>query len=110
MYRMGGNRMTYALIIEKTNKVIGFIEQEDLPIVGDTPAGEKVIPVPLLNHNPDNIQAGMFYDSETEEFYHPEVIPIEQPEPEPQPYQPTNAEVAQMISDLQADLIIAGVI
>lgn len=26
------------------------------------------------------------------------------------PYQPTNAEVAQMISDLQADLIIAGVI
>lgn len=30
--------------------------------------------------------------------------------PEPQPYQPTNAEVAQMISDLQADLIIAGVI
>ena len=29
---------------------------------------------------------------------------------EPEPYQPTNAEVAQMISDLQADLIIAGVI
>lgn len=27
-----------------------------------------------------------------------------------QPKQPTNAEVAQMISDLQADLIIAGVI
>lgn len=27
-----------------------------------------------------------------------------------EPYQPTNAEVAQMISDLQADLIIAGVI
>lgn len=29
---------------------------------------------------------------------------------EPQPYQPTNAEVAQMISDLQVDLILAGVI
>lgn len=28
----------------------------------------------------------------------------------PQPIQPTNAEIAQMISDLQADLIIAGVI
>ena len=27
-----------------------------------------------------------------------------------EPIQPTNAEVAQMISDLQADLIIAGVI
>lgn len=26
------------------------------------------------------------------------------------PYQPTNAEVAQMISDLQVDLILAGVI
>lgn len=30
--------------------------------------------------------------------------------PEPQPYQPSNAEVAQMISDLQVDLILAGVI
>lgn len=28
----------------------------------------------------------------------------------PIPYEPTNTEVAQMISDLQADLIIAGVI
>lgn len=27
-----------------------------------------------------------------------------------EPYQPTNVEVAQMVSDLQADLIIAGVI
>ena len=34
----------------------------------------------------------------------------EEPQLKPQPYQPTNAEVAQMISDLQADLIIAGVI
>ena len=29
---------------------------------------------------------------------------------EPTPYTPTNIEIAQMISDLQADLIIAGVI
>lgn len=34
----------------------------------------------------------------------------EKPQLEPQPYQPTNAEVAQMISDLQVDLILAGVI
>ena len=34
-----------------------------------------------------------------------------EPEPvEPVPYMPTNAEIAQMISDLQADLLIAGVI
>lgn len=31
-------------------------------------------------------------------------------EPTPEPHQPSNAEVAQMISDLQVDLIIAGVI
>lgn len=29
---------------------------------------------------------------------------------EPKPHEPTNSEIAQMISDLQADLIIAGVI
>lgn len=29
---------------------------------------------------------------------------------EPTPHEPSNIEVAQMISDLQADLIIAGVI
>ena len=34
----------------------------------------------------------------------------EQAEQIAKPYQPTNAEVAQMISDLQVDLIIAGVI
>lgn len=32
------------------------------------------------------------------------------PEPAPEPHQPSNAEVMQAISDLQADLIIAGVI
>lgn len=31
-------------------------------------------------------------------------------EPAPTVYQPTNTELAQMISDLQADLMIAGVI
>jgi hypothetical protein len=38
-------------------------------------------------------------------FITPEPIPVD-----PIPYEPTNAEVAQMISDLQADLIIAGVV
>lgn len=31
-------------------------------------------------------------------------------QPTSEPYQPTNAVIAQMISDLQADLIIAGVL
>jgi hypothetical protein len=39
------------------------------------------------------------------EFYYEEI-----PQQTLEPNQPTNAEVAQMISDLQADLIIAGVI
>ena len=34
----------------------------------------------------------------------------EEPKQEPQPYQPSNAEIAQLISDLQVDLIVAGVI
>lgn len=37
------------------------------------------------------------------------IIPEPTPTPVP-PVQPSNAEVAQLISDLQADLIIAGVI
>ena len=37
------------------------------------------------------------------------VNPFEE-KPIPEPYQPSNAEVAQMISDLQADLIVAGVL
>lgn len=35
-------------------------------------------------------------------------VPVEPSEPEH--HQPTNAEIAHMISDLQADLIIAGVL
>lgn len=38
-------------------------------------------------------------------FITPEPIPVE-----PQPHEPTNSDIAQMISDLQIDLIIAGVI
>lgn len=37
------------------------------------------------------------------------ITPTPTPIP-PQPNEPTNAEIAQMISDLQADLLISGVI
>lgn len=38
-------------------------------------------------------------------------MPIsEATKPQPQPYAPTNTEIAQQIEDLRADLIIAGVI
>lgn len=38
------------------------------------------------------------------------VFNYDQPLPEPQPYQPTNAELAQQVEDLRIDLMIAGVI
>lgn len=48
------------------------------------------------------------YNFETNEW---ELIERPLPQkPEVEPYVPTNTEIAQMISDLQADLIIAGVI
>jgi len=67
----------------------------------------------LVKHSSSNlVEVGSFDESYlfkkyengewSEEKYKP-VAPIE-------PYQPTNAEIAQMLSDLQADLIIAGVI
>jgi hypothetical protein len=60
------------------------------------------------NHN---LKVGDIWHPDTQEW---EIVDLPEPEtiPEtaPQPYQPTNAEVAQMISDLQADLMIAGVI
>lgn len=52
-----------------------------------------------------------YYDAETDTFMTTEELPVIEPEPiEPQPYQPTNAEVIQAVSDLEASLIIAGVI
>lgn len=51
------------------------------------------------------IQEGWDYDEVTGLFSAPIIIPVE-----PQSYTPTNTEIAQMISDLQADLIISGVI
>ncbi len=48
-------------------------------------------------------EEGWDYNEATDTFSEPMPIP-------PQSYQPTNEEVAQMISDLQADLVILGVI
>ena len=51
------------------------------------------------------------YDNEAiVEYPKPKVTTVTKNPTSKLSYQPTNAEVAQMISDLQADLIIAGVI
>ena len=63
-------------------------------------------------HTGDSAPAGMV-ESETGEvgqIKQPDGTFIDDPTPVPQPHEPTNAEIAQLISDLQADLIIAGVI
>lgn len=50
-----------------------------------------------------------YYDAENDVFLRESEIPLPA-STHTEPYQPTNAEVAQTISDLQADLIINGVI
>lgn len=50
-----------------------------------------------------------YYDTEEDRFIRTAELPQPEP-PEPTPYEPTNAEISQALSDLQADLIIAGVI
>lgn len=53
---------------------------------------------------------GQKFDPENMQWLEEYAPWYKEPIPTPEPYQPTNAEVAQMISDLQVDLIIAGVI
>ena len=99
--------MRYALVVKGTNRLIGFVEQDDVPIIGNTPHGEQVVPLPILGFDIDSLELGMRYDNELGIFYNEE---DEEVVTKPKPYEPTNSEVAQMMSDLQADLLIAGVI
>lgn len=74
----------------------------DVKIVGDSYINVPGLqPGEIIN---DSGEQGQIMQADGT-FITPPVEPIA-----PQPYQPTNAEVAQMISDLQADLVIAGVI
>lgn len=69
---------------------------------------DEQIYIKLTEEEYSTLIFGDKYNFETKEW---ELIdrPIP-PKPEVEPYTPTNTEIAQMISDLQADLIIAGVI
>lgn len=77
----------YALYIEYNEGYIGqdweeVLESKLVEVFGHNPFEEKLEPQP---YQPTNAEVA-------------------------QPYQPSNAEIAQLISDLQVDLIVAGVI
>ena len=95
-----GNRYKKVNLIggEEVGIVTALIEQYPLDFINLE--GREDNPLDTLD---------WYYDSEVDKFITTSELPI--PEPTPiTPSQPTNSEVAQMISDLQADLIIAGVI
>lgn len=86
----------------------GFVEINEYPMLKNIEdIRNDFLPDTLLielNKKPE-IKEGYILKYNGKEFYYEEIPTISQ-----EPHQPTNAEVAQMISDLQADLIIAGVL
>lgn len=54
------------------------------------------------------LKVGDIWHGDTQTWESVEISPV--PRPTPEPNQPTNADIAQLVSDLYADLIIAGVI
>ena len=98
---------TLLIYLGESGLVLGFVEnisKEDADTAASIFPGEtcffydKKIP----ERSGDEEGLSLFYDGMN--FYYSENKQAHEP------YQPSNAEVAQMISDLQADLIIAGVI
>ena len=99
----------YAIL--KQDNSIGDFETRNLPLSELVHEDFRHLYIEIPSNH--TLKVGDIWHPDTQEWEivelpEPEIIP--EPEPEPIPYQPTNAEVAQMISDLQADLIIAGVI
>ena len=97
--------MIYACILDENNKVIlaqGFDYKlaEIASMYGVLE--DNIIVVDSFNDLPSvSDDVDVFYNNGAFEY----VTKVQD-----MPHKPTNAEVAQMISDLQADLIIAGVI
>lgn len=81
------------------NKVHWIFESDEMP---EFAPNIEIIEIIDFDIQP---KEGWLYDHEKNVFTEPVPVIIE-----PQPKEPTNTEIAQMISDLQADLIIAGVI
>ena len=91
-------------ILNQDNSIADF-EKRDMPLSALIHPDFQHLYIEVVDNN--TLKIGDIWHPDTQEW---EIVDLPEPEPEPHPYQPTNAEVAQMISDLQADLLIAGVI
>lgn len=97
---------TYAQVVNGMVNLIGG-EEVGLPLNNDIATSIDITDM-LEEERP---KEGFFYIVNGDgEGYFSEFPPEPEPEPFLQVHEPTNVEIAQMISDLQADLIIAGVI
>lgn len=89
------------------NQIV-LIEERDAPL--DEFVNQEFQHTYKKINKSDNLKIGDFWSEEAQAWVITEFPIPEEQKPDAEPYQPTNAEVAQMISDLQADLIISGVI
>ena len=95
----------YAIL--NKNQIV-LIEERDDPL--EEFVNEEFLHMYKKINKSDNLKIGDAWDDETQAWVITEFPIPEESKPEAKPYQPTNTEIAQMISDLQADLMIAGVI
>lgn len=94
----------YAIL--KQDNTIGGFEDRDVPLSELVHESFKHLYIEIpVDHN---LKIGDFWRESTKTWETVE-LPVFV-EPPKDPYFPTNIEIAQMISDLQADLLIAGVI
>ena len=97
---------TYAQVV---NGIVNLIGGEEVGLPLNNGIATSIDITDMLEE--ERPKEGFFYIINGDgEGYFSEFPPEPEPEPFPQVHEPTNAEIAQMISDLQADLIIAGVI
>ena len=94
-------------IINSHNEIVDF-ENRSLPL-------EELVHSDFIKYyidisNSKNLKLGDMWNPETKDWTIVDIPEPITPIPTPQYHEPSNIEIAQMISDLQADLIIAGVI
>ncbi len=101
--------MLYAQIIDNQINLIGA-EDVGLPLSAEILATKPYAQCIEISSLPQQPQVGHYYKDG--KFYTPEEYAVAfPPEPvTPEPYQPNNAEIAQQISELYAQMEIRGVI
>lgn len=95
----------YAILDE--NKLSDF-EDRELPLSELVHEGLRHLYIEIPNNH--GLKIGDIWDAENGKWIITELPDTPIPVIVVEPNQPTNSEIAQMISDLQADLLISGVI